>query len=281
MKSLPPLLALALLVGTPALARDRFLQDGGGIRTQRVVGSPYGPAVLEVPALGEGRPFLEDGGGIRFAPELPRIPNGEAYGGSRGSNRGSSVTEIPDGGRRGSGRNISVVVVNGNGAPAEEPAAPPAGYGGAKIIEVATARLDRRPFDASGRDVSYFGSTKVIRIAPPDAEPAPRDETLELDNGADLAGLAPAEEPAPIPVRPSRNETVPRNETAASPTPPIVPPVPSARPEQPAQTAVATGFEPWTADWLRDCVRRYPDFDASLGTYLDETGRRRFCTGEP
>ncbi|WP_062013172.1 BA14K family protein [Aureimonas sp. AU4] len=287
MRSIVPLLAIVSLAAAPALARDRFLADGGGIRTERVVGTPFGPAVLEMPALGEGRPFLEDGGGIRFAPELPRLPQGGSYGGRRASDHGSSITEVPNDRRGGAfGRNVSVVVINGNGVAngageAPEPSAP--GYGGAKIIRVATARLDHRPYDASGLDIVRSGATKIIRIAPPAGKPMreePRDETLELENGENLATLAPREPPMPAPTKPPRNETAPRNE--AAPAAPVAPPVPEPRPEpQSAAAAGSSGFEPWTADWLRDCVSRYPTFDASLGTYTDETGRRRFCTGEP
>ncbi|MBB3952551.1 hypothetical protein [Aureimonas jatrophae] len=283
MRSTLPLLAAVSLLASPALARDGFLDDGGGIRTERVVPTPYGPAVIEVPALGEGRPFLEDGGGIRFAPELPRLPRGGTYGSERPATYGSSVTTLPDGeGWRRPGRSVSVVVINGNGADGgqDTAAAPvPQGYGGPKIIRVATARLDHRSYDASGLDIVRSGSTKIIRIAPPAGKPIaeePMDDTMELENGEDLAALAPREEPAPAPAEPSRNETASRNET-----PPIAAPIPQARPDQPVVASEASGFEPWTAEWLRDCVSRYPNFDASLGTYTDETGRRRFCTGEP
>lgn len=155
----------------------------------------------------------------------------------------------------------------------------------ARVIDVASARLDRRPFDGERLDVTRVGTAKVIRIAPDAGRRAGKDEVdlPELDGG--FAALTPAE----------RAVRVYPDLDAAPEDPPEIVPVPEAAPPVAAEPVPDTAtlrpsvgleredgapvFEPWTPDWLRDCVARHPTFDASLGTYTDEAGRRRFCTG--
>ncbi|MBB3997936.1 hypothetical protein [Aureimonas pseudogalii] len=218
--------------------------------------------------------------GVRFSPGA--VERGSFYGTS------------------GIGGGSSFVVIS---APAAEPPPPTlmksreAGSD-ARIIDVASARLDRRPYGRDGLDVVYSGATKIIRIAPgfdrpgstshkdeaalaPVQNGTPFDELpaedrqalIYPDEGspapADELMRAPARSPAAGPERVPTPTPAERTASAATAAPPA------------AATPAATGAEPWTEEWLRGCVARYPDFDASLGTYRDESGRRRFCTGEP
>lgn len=174
------------------------------------------------------------------------------------------------------------------------------GAAGPKIIDVESARLDRRPYGADGLDIVYAGTTKIIRISPNfrrgQAEFKDGIELGQAEGAVEFAKLSPAERAVTVypdpdePVDgPARRPPVaslpdiaripvpmpaPEEARLASPTP-----APAAVPASPA-AASPPGFEPWTDDWLRDCVARYPTFDASLGTYTDESGRRRFCTGD-
>lgn len=282
-------LVLLALPGGHALARDAFLSDGGGIRTQRVVGTPYGPGVIDVPALGEGRPFLEDGGGIRFAPDLPRYgtrPHYDAPRPATSSDRARrssrSVVDIPD--RDYGSRSVSVVVLNTAPQSGRVTESRPLGYGGAKVIRVSTARLDRRPFDASGIDVVYSGATKIIRLAPPAdtaREERGDDATLELEDGANLASAPSAPTRAATGISGNRAPASQIATASQDETPTNVPSRDAASASTRQTAARETGdLEPWTEAWRSDCIARYPSFDPSLGTYRDDAGRRRFCTGE-
>lgn len=183
---------------------------------------------------------------------------------------------------------------------------------GAKIIDVESARLDRRPYGEDGLDIVYSGTTKIIRVSPDYRAASGRDKDgFAVRGGEDaveFAKLSPSERAVtvypdpdlPVDVEPPRASLpdaarvpVPTPAPTASPAPapeeaPVVAAAPEALPAGPTQPAPSAapaqpsaGFEPWTDEWLRDCVRRYPNFDASLGTYADESGRRRFCTGDP
>lgn len=176
--------------------------------------------------------------------------------------------------------NSSVIVV---GLPADATALPSVRYGGLgggpKILSVYTDRLDRKPYGKDGLAVAHVGTAKIIRIGP------------DFRRGRDLPPAADADENTPTPFA-----ELPPEERAVTVFPdpeanerPVDPPA-SRRAEV---AAPATGgaadaappagatLEPWSAEWLRDCVARHPNFDASLGTYVNEAGQRRFCTGEP
>lgn len=202
-------------------------------------------------------------------------------------------------GTSGTGGGSSFVVIN---APTAEPAATSRATSDearhdARIIDVASARLDQRPYGRDGLDVTYSGATKIIRIAPGfgRSDAAPQKDEISLapvQNGTPFDEL-PAEErqalvypddgpPSPADELMRAPARSPAAEPARVPTPTPAErtaSVPSAVPSS-AVTPAATNAEPWTEEWLRGCVARYPDFDASLGTYRDESGRRRFCTGE-
>lgn len=192
------------------------------------------------------------------------------------------------------------------------------GAAGPKIIDVEQARLDRRPYGADGLDIVYSGTTKIIRVSPDfrrarvdvkddvqlgpiegatafaKLSPAEQAVTVYPDPDEPLEGPmvrepAPAIEPAPS--APARDEPtalaipVPtpapaEGRVASTQTAPATPSAPSPAAAPSAATPTADSLEPWTDEWLRDCVARHSNFDASLGTYTDEAGRRRFCTGE-
>ncbi|WP_294641393.1 hypothetical protein [uncultured Aureimonas sp.] len=176
--------------------------------------------------------------------------------------------------------NSSFIVV---GLPTDGAALPSFGYGGLvggpKILNVNADRLDRQPYGKDGLAVAHVGTAKIIRIAP------------DFRAGRDLPAVTDTDENTPTPFA-----ELPPDERAVTVFPdpeaierPVDPPAArraevaaeapgTAREAQPAAGAV---LEPWSAEWLRDCVARHPDFDASLGTYTDEAGQRRFCTGEP
>lgn len=305
------ILAVALVVLlSPAQARD-FLADGGGIRSRTIVPTPYGDLAVEAPSISgyetspRGDGFLRDGGGIRTGRPL-RI--GQEGGNTRFDRISSSVSRVR-------ARPVEAYGVDpltyGTSGPVSSPsviyiAAPPNGgpvspieetgvrrEGGAGIIDIASARLDRRPYGEDGLDIVYAGATKIIRVSPDvrrAAQPPKQKDDVALPepaNGTRFSRLTPAEQAMTVyPDRGSASD----DDLLGAPAPASVP-VPVDRPqaaiEAPAATPPAAasvapeGFEPWTPDWLRDCVARYPGFDASLGTYTDETGRRRFCTGEP
>ncbi|WP_062112046.1 BA14K family protein [Aureimonas sp. AU40] len=178
------------------------------------------------------------------------------------------------------------------------------GATGPKIIDVESARLDRRPYGPNGLDIVYAGTTKIIRISP-DFQRGRADTKDDVQLGraegaVEFAKLSPAERA--VTVYPDPDEPVdgpaphapaaalpdvaripvpmpaPEDARLAAQTPVVAPAAPA--PTSPPAAAAPAGFEPWTEDWLRDCVSRYPSFDASLGTYTDEGGRRRFCTGD-
>lgn len=159
-----------------------------------------------------------------------------------------------------------------------------AARGGAKVLDVEADRLDRQAYGRNGLSTAHVGTAKIIRIAPdfrrgmaeewepvatrgetPFAELAPEERAVTIYPDTDM-GARPVDPPA---------------RRVAETAPPPAPAVPTPR-AGPAPTSEAVGFlEPWTAEWLRDCVARHPGFDASLGTYQTDTGQRRFCTGEP
>lgn len=177
------------------------------------------------------------------------------------------------------------------------------GAAGPKIIDVESARLDRRPYGPDGLDIVYSGTTKIIRVSP-DFRRARADvkDDVELPpakNSVAFAKLSPAEQAVtvypdpdePIDLETNRAPTAPSlPKVARVPAPKPAPrgpqlasaptPSPAPAPQAAPASEPAAGFEPWTDEWLRACVARYPNFDASLGTYTDEAGRRRFCTGD-
>ena len=222
-----------------------------------------------------------------------------ALGGSveRGAFYGTAGTAQADGG---------IIVINtGADLAALSAAIHSAIGGGAKILDIETDRLDRRPYGPDGLDVVHAGSAKIIRISPDFGRTQTQNEPV--------AAVALAEPPpAPVayvppaavypdtdmtdrPVDPpaaERRASV-REEPVAAPEPDVEAPAAEARqaemqvpePVSPAPAATPEParphLEPWTPEWLRDCVGRHSTFDASLGTYVGEDGQRRFCTGEP
>ena len=165
---------------------------------------------------------------------------------------------------------------------------------GPKFIDVASQRLDRQPIAASGISVHYAGSSKIIRIAPNYRMSAAASQANE--DFAALPEEAPAAAHDRAPARASPDRPVPMPEEREAWAPPVsetagpaapenspgAPEPVEAAPAAAAESSAATpALEPWTDEWLRDCVARYDDFDASLGTYVGEDGRRRFCTGDP
>jgi Ni/Co efflux regulator RcnB len=176
--------------------------------------------------------------------------------------------------------NSSVIVV---GLPTDATALPSVRYGGLgggpKILSVYTDRLDRQPYGKDGLAVAHVGTAKIIRIAP------------DFRRARDLPSAAEADENAPTPFA-----ELPPEERAVTVFPdpeanerPVDPPAsrraavaaPATGGAVEASTPAGAVLEPWSAEWLRDCVARHPNFDASLGTYTNEAGQRRFCTGEP
>lgn len=270
MKLLPAagmLCALLPLCG-PTQARD-FLSDGGGIR---------GDAVQ----IGGGSNFLEDGGSIRNVPIFPRhsfqkrSPSVFQFSSQPSSTYyGASSTASP-----------SVIQIS-LGTEPTTPSSPSVDtLGGQRVVDVEASRLDRRPIGPSGISVSYLGATKIIRIRSSDPVQSGRYKDdippVALGEESNFAMLPPEEQAVtvyPDPDAPS--STVARK--------PAHLPIPEARPEAQVAASVSAkpdvspteGFEPWTQEWLRDCVARYPDFDASLGTFINERGRRQFCVGQP
>ena len=346
-------------------SRDAFLSDGGSVRDESYVLTPFGPLRAGVSRIGDDPNFLADGGSVQVVPPFFDAPYGwrphGLAGGSADFRRSAgSITTYggqPSGSSyyRGTGSGeasgAGVVIVNGTlpGAAASNE-----GYGGGpKIIRVAAARLDRQPVEAGGIRTLQVGATRIIRIAPdyalgdaddraegPVASESPVERAPEAraasaapaEPETKLAAVAPPEYPEvffPDPGEPNAPATLPRfvplptpaprraaalpaervspegedgrtdlvpggapaeepNDLPATPATSVTPetsaaPETTAAPEAsplPEESAQKPGFEPWTADWLRDCVARYSTFDATLGTYTDEAGRRRFCTGE-
>ncbi|WP_152046034.1 hypothetical protein [Aureimonas psammosilenae] len=48
----------------------------------------------------------------------------------------------------------------------------------------------------------------------------------------------------------------------------------------PSKATRRAPLEPWSEGWERYCTRTHADFDPARGTFTDENGARRFCTGE-
>lgn len=176
--------------------------------------------------------------------------------------------------------NSSFIVV---GLPTDAAALPSFGYGGLvggpKVLNVNADRLDRQPYGKDGLAVAHVGTAKIIRIAP------------DFRRGGDLPAVTDTDENTPTPFA-----ELPPEERAVTVFPdpeanerPVDPPasrraeVAAEAPGTTREAAPAAGavLEPWSAEWLRACVARHPNFDASLGTYTNEAGQRRFCTGEP
>ncbi|KTR02617.1 hypothetical protein NS365_21160 [Aureimonas ureilytica] len=270
-------------------------------------------AVSAAPSAMAGRAVGSVGSvsdGVELA-RYPRLhdPHG-GYGSYSGRRHHGSVSRLEDGGWPGSegapygtsgtgGGSISVIQINR--ALDEKQIAPSfhtlPGAHAPKIIDVETARLDRRPYGPDGLDIVYSGTTKIIRISPDFRRASPEKDDVQLGRApgsVEFAKLSPAEQA--VTVYPDPDVPVDKPEPARPqaqmpdamrvPVPTPAPEggrvaqraAPTATPATPAKAS--SGFEPWTEDWLRDCVSRYPNFDASLGTYTDETGRRRFCTGD-
>jgi hypothetical protein len=156
--------------------------------------------------------------------------------------------------------------------------------GGAKILDVEADRLDRRPYGRDGLAVAHVGTAKIIRISP-DFQPGMGREAAEREaSGAvetPFADLRPEERAVSVyPDTDMAERPIdPPAPRVAQSAPPAV--VPAPAPAPPMVEAPSGFLEPWTPDWLRDCVARHADFDASLGTYTAADGKRRFCTGEP
>ncbi|SJZ94909.1 BA14K family protein [Consotaella salsifontis] len=155
--------------------------------------------------------------------------------------------------------------------PLEAPSARPRATLGPKIIDVETARLDRKPIGPSGIDVIEAGGARIIRIAP------------EYKHDARVASITATPSEArqpPVPAPVVRNTPLPRPYT-----PPRQAKAPSATiaTEKPAAAETArkeeTWIEPWSNAWREQCAKAYPSFDPDLGTYRAGDGRRRFCTG--
>ncbi|WP_416358333.1 hypothetical protein ACLNGM_10780 [Aureimonas phyllosphaerae] len=151
--------------------------------------------------------------------------------------------------------------------------------GGPKILNVEEDRLDRQPYGKDGLAVSHVGAAKIIRIGPDFRAGRDRNTAAEHDDNmpTPFAELSPEERavtvfPDPDVVeRPVDPPATRRADARTAAT--------TSEPEN--EPAAGATFEPWTAEWLRDCVARHPNFDSSLGTYTNEAGQRRFCTGEP
>ncbi|WP_062203695.1 BA14K family protein [Aureimonas sp. AU12] len=308
------LTAALLALSAPAEARD-FLADGGGIQSRTIVRTPYGRVAVEAPSISgfafddHTRSFLRDGGSIRS--ERPRPIVRESHGG-RFERISGSVSRMRAGpveafdrdtltyGTSGPVSSPSVIYIGtppneGPDALADQPGV--RREGGAKIIDVASARLDRRPYGKDGLDIVYSGATKIIRVSP-DFRRAATAEAQKDDvalappaNATRFSRLTPAEQAMTV----YPDDGAAGDDALLQAPAPTSPPIPADRPQasvaapvdaspaanEATPSAEPTGFEPWTPEWLRDCVARYPGFDASLGTYTDESGRRRFCTGEP
>lgn len=229
--------------------------------------------------LGSQRVAHYDGSGYGHYHRSGSLVDVRTYGGAveRGSFYGTA----------GTAQSSFIVIGLPEAAGSIVPAGQGALRGGAKILDVEDDRLDRRPYGKNGLAIAHVGTAKIIRISPNFRRGQSRDETAAAADeeptvtepvATPFAELSPREQAVTVYPDPEITERpvdppAPRVAERA-----IVPPVPTPAP--PA-TAPADGLEPWTPDWLRDCVARYPDFDASLGTYTAADGRRRFCTGEP
>ncbi|RIY02082.1 hypothetical protein D3218_07215 [Aureimonas flava] len=236
----------------------------------------------------------------RFAPALHEAYRGRDHASSArwtGSGRyrtsGSLIEVRPFGGAvergsfygtAGTAQSSSIVVV-APGALGSDLSTPSGGMrGGPKILDVATDRLDRLPYGRNGLAVAHVGTAKIIRIGPDFRSGRDRDAERDVEP-ADEA------EPTPFAELPPEEQAVtvyPDTDMAERPLDPPAPRVAEAAPAPaetpapaPAPTEAAGFLEPWTPDWLRDCVARHADFDVSLGTYTNAEGQRRFCTGEP
>lgn len=51
----------------------------------------------------------------------------------------------------------------------------------------------------------------------------------------------------------------------------------SSRRARPAHGARQQAYEPWSDEWYDDCAARYRSFDPETGTYVTNSGRKRFC----
>lgn len=195
--------------------RDEFLEDGGGIRTEP-----------DIYVTDEREEFLEDGGGISAPDRTLRTLKFRRPDRDRGWRDPSPSRST----YRTSGS--FTVVYSDLGDRRHLPAYPVSlnpGFAGLaegpKVIDVASARLDRRPIPASGIEVIHAGGSKIIRIA----------------------------------------EGYDRTATGAI---------------GPSDGAPSEALEPWSPAWLSWCSRAYASFDPDFGTYRDEDGQSRFCTGE-
>lgn len=247
-------LSFALIVGSVSTiaAGSRPAASFDGYRGDYARGGFASPGYRNAYHVGPDR-YLRDGRRSSFV----------SYGGPFGRGSGSSYY-------RGTGIYANAV---GAGVYAQEPQFE-AVERGPKIIDVASSRLDRQPMPRIGISVEYVGVAKIIRIAPD-------YDAAERRNGRGHAAEAsdePAERVAAAPTRPLPKPY--RPPVAVTPAEPEAADVDPVAPT-PAEAANAVAvLEPWTDEWLRDCVARHPSFDASLGTYADEGGRRRFCTGD-
>ncbi|MEF2073284.1 hypothetical protein [Consotaella aegiceratis] len=150
--------------------------------------------------------------------------------------------------------------------------------GGPKFIDVESERLDRRPIGPDGIDVMSVGGAKIIRIAP-GYRRSEHQAAIERPEPMPVSTRAPAPARAPSPSE-SAPDAVP-TPLPAPYRPPVVQKEPSA--EMPAETTAGNAseawLEPWSLEWRERCAELHSSFDPDLGTYRDETGRRRFCTG--
>ncbi|WP_182085490.1 BA14K family protein [Aureimonas sp. ME7] len=270
------LFALAtLLAASPALANE--------------------DAAFRLDRFGHGSPAVSDVRANNWSRSLPRRHDRIANRHERQSYRGTSrsVTEVSTFGGAieadsyygTSGASVSPSVVVIGGGAAELPGARASVPAGPKIVDIASARLDRRPYGPDGLDVVELGPARIIRIAPDYRGLAGSDRGPQAElSETPYAALSAQERAVTVYPDPDERPALAPDPDARAPEPRIEAPGPVAEepsPVVPAPRPEALSFlEPWTPDWLRDCVARYPTFDASLGTYLDEAGKRRFCTGE-
>lgn len=155
-----------------AANRHGFLRHGGGIRS-RGFGGRHGhgflesggaittPEVLILPLhvyrdRHHSRPFLDDGGSITTVYDAPAFVPGERRHWPRPDRDPDGITIRGDQGRGGGGAIYAEPSALRDYADLEAP--------GPKIIDVAAARLDRRPIRADGIDVVNIGGAKLIRI---------------------------------------------------------------------------------------------------------------------
>lgn len=194
---------------------------------------------------------------------------------------GPSVASIGSTYYRGTG-----IFANAQGQPGY-PAPPPRFLErepGPRILDVSTERLDRQRPGPGEIAVSYVGTAKIIRLGPGyrgTREPEPRFEKDEVwiepepgESRQEFAARA-LQEPGLV-VYPDPDEPEPVSPPAIMEEAPEIVNAPEPEP-RPEPETISESFEPWTEEWLRDCVARYESFDASLGTFTDETGRRQFC----